>query len=56
MILAIRSAAGAYMKAAASRYSSGAPRSEYPTRVEPATLANPPTMTVKSSESVIFST
>lgn len=54
--LAISIAPGAAIKLAAMRYSNGAPRSEYPTRTQPATLAMPPTITVNSSERVIFST
>ena len=56
IIFAMSSPPGAAMKAAAIRYSNCAPRSEYPTSTEPATLARPPLMMAKSSERVIRST
>jgi hypothetical protein len=43
------------MKLAAIKYSSRAPRSEYPTSTEPATVESPPTITANNSERVILS-
>jgi len=50
IILAIISPAGAAIKLAEIRYSSGIPISEYPTKTEPETEATPPTITVNNSD------